>query len=94
MKNNNMGGAMEEIEIGKVIKYFSKIGVAAIRITDGELKVGDKVKFKGASTDFEQEIESMQVEHEFVEKVEKGKDVGVKVKEKVKENDKVYLIKG
>ncbi|HOP85302.1 MAG TPA: hypothetical protein PLM71_02950 [Syntrophorhabdaceae bacterium] len=85
---------MEEIEIGKVIKYFSKIGVAAIRITENELKVGDRVKFKGISTDFEQEIESMQVEHEFVERVEKGKDVGVKVKEKVKENDKVYLLKG
>jgi len=84
---------MEEIEIGKVIKYFSKIGVAAIRITEGELKVGDRIKFKGISTDFEQEIESMQVEHEFVEKVEKGKDVGVKVKEKVKENDRVYLLK-
>ncbi|MCX7966443.1 MAG: EF-Tu/IF-2/RF-3 family GTPase [Syntrophorhabdaceae bacterium] len=84
---------MEEIEIGKVIKYFSKIGVAAIRITEGELKVGDRVKFKGTSTDFEQEIESMQVEHEFVDRVEKGKDVGVKVKEKVKENDKVFLLR-
>lgn len=82
---------MEEKEIGKVMRYFSKIGVAAIRITDGELKVGDKIRIKGSSTDFEQIVESMQIEHEFVEKAEAGKDVGIKVKEKVRDNDKIYL---
>jgi putative protease len=84
---------MEGIAIGKVIRFFSKIGVAAIRITGGELKVGDTIKFKGHVTDFEQYVDSMQVEHENVEKVETGKDVGIKVKEAVKENDMVYVIK-
>jgi len=88
-----MGDYMEEIEIGKVIRFFSKIEVAAIRITAGELKVGDTIKFKGHVTDFEQYVDSMQVEHENVEKVETGKDVGIKVKEAVKENDTVYVIK-
>jgi putative protease len=88
-----MGDYMEEIAIGKVIKFFAKIGVAAIRITSGELKVGDTIKFKGHVTDFEQYVDSMQVEHENVEKVETGKDVGIKVKEAVKENDTVYVIK-
>lgn len=82
---------MEEKEIGRVMRYFSKIGVAAIRITDGELKIGDKIRIKGSSTDFEQIVESMQIEHEFVEKAEAGKDVGIKVKEKVRDNDKIYL---
>ncbi|HOJ70607.1 MAG TPA: EF-Tu/IF-2/RF-3 family GTPase [Syntrophorhabdaceae bacterium] len=82
---------MEEKEIGRVMRYFSKIGVAAIRITDGELKVGDRIRIKGSSTDFEQVVESMQIEHEFVEKAEAGKDVGIKVKEKVRDNDKIYL---
>ncbi len=82
---------MEEKEIGRVMRYFSKIGVAAIRITDGELKVGDSIRIKGSSTDFEQVVESMQIEHEFVEKAEAGKDVGIKVKEKVRDNDKIYL---
>ncbi len=83
---------MEEKEVGKVIRYFSKIGVAAIRITNDELKIGDKIRFKGTATDFEQVVESMQIEHEFVEKAEAGKDVGIKVKEKVRENDRIYLV--
>lgn len=53
---------MEKIAIGKIIKYFSKIGVAAIRITSGELKIGDTIKIKGRITDFEQTVESLQVE--------------------------------
>jgi translation elongation factor EF-1alpha len=84
---------MEEIAIGRVERFFSKIGVAAISITGGELKVGDTIKFKGHSTDFEQTVESMQVEHNNVEKVVAGEDVGIKVKEKVRDHDMVYLVK-
>jgi putative protease len=84
---------MEEVEIGKVLKYFSKIGVAAIRITDGELKKGDTIKIKGHVTDFEQVVESLQIEHESVEKVEAGKDVGIKVGGVVREHDTVYVVK-
>jgi len=84
---------MEEIAIGKVERFFSKIGVAAIKITSGELKVGDTIKFKGHSTDFEQTVESMQVEHKNVEKAVAGDDVGIKVKEKVRDHDVVYLVK-
>ncbi len=84
---------MEEMAIGKVVGYFGKIGVAAIKITNGELKIGDKIRFKGAVTDFEQEIESMQAEHENLERAEAGIDIGLKVKEKVREHDMVYLLK-
>ena len=84
---------MEEIEIGKVVGYFGKIGVAAIKITNGELKIGDKIKFKGALTDFEQEVESMQAEHENMERAEAGTDIGLKVKEKVREHDTVYVLR-
>ncbi|MCX5799510.1 MAG: hypothetical protein NTU90_08135 [Proteobacteria bacterium] len=84
---------MEEIAIGKIVGYFSKIGVAAIKMTGGTLKVGDTIKIKGHTTDIEQVVESMQVEHENVEKVEAGMDVGIKVIEKVKEHDTVYLVK-
>ncbi len=83
---------MEEKEIGIVVRYFGKIGVAAIRITDGELKVGDRIRIKGHSTDLEEEVESMQVEHESVEKVGPGTDVGIKVKERVREHDTIYLL--
>jgi len=84
---------MEEIVIGKVVKFFSKIGVAAIRIANGELNVGDTIKIRGHVTDLEQKVESMQVEHENVGTVAAGKDVGIKVRETVRENDLVYLMK-
>jgi putative protease len=84
---------MEEIVVGRVEKFFSRIGVAAIKITEGELKIGDTIRIKGHTTDFEQKIESMQVEHVPVDKAQKGQDVGIKVKEKVREGDLVYILK-
>ena len=83
---------MEE-KVGKVFKYFRKPMVAALKIEDGKVKVGDKLHFKGDHTDFVQEIESMEIEGESVEKVESGDDVGIKVKERVRPNDKVFLVK-
>jgi putative protease len=84
---------MEEIPVGKVEKFFGKIGVAAIKITAGELKVGDRIKIKGHTTDFEQTVDSMQVEHAVVQKVGVGDEVGIKVKDKVHDNDTVYVVK-
>jgi translation elongation factor EF-1alpha len=84
---------MEEVAIGTVEKYFGKIGVAAIRVTSGEMNVGDRIHIKGHSTDFEQTVESMQVEHESVQKAGPGTDVGIKVKEKVHEKDTVFVVK-
>ncbi len=83
----------EEVAVGRVEKYFGKIGVAAIKITSGELKVGDRIKIKGHSTDFEQTVESMQVEHQSVATAGVGTDVGIKVKDKVHEHDTVFVIK-
>ncbi|MFH1896345.1 MAG: translation elongation factor-like protein [bacterium] len=75
-------------EIAKVTHYFSNIGVAVIKLSKA-LKVGDTIQFKGATTDFEQEIESMQVDHENIPEAKKGDEVGLKVKEKVRVGDKV-----
>lgn len=83
---------MEEKAIGVVVRYFAKIGVAAIKITDGELKIGDRIKIKGHSTDLEETIESMQVEHKNVDIATPGMDVGLKVKDRVREHDVVYII--
>ncbi|MHB8109531.1 MAG: EF-Tu/IF-2/RF-3 family GTPase [Syntrophorhabdaceae bacterium] len=84
---------MEERAIGTVVGYFAKIGVAAIRITDGELKVGDRIRIKGHSSDVEETVESMQVEHENVDTAVPGMDVGLKVKDRVRQHDLVYLVK-
>jgi len=76
--------------IGKITHYFDKIEVGIIEITKGKLAAGDTIHVKGATTDFEQVIESMQIEHEQVEKAKKGDAVGLKVKDKVREGDEVY----
>lgn len=83
---------MPEQKVGEVMKFFSKPGVAAIKITEGVLKVGDRLKFKGHTTDFEEQIQSMQIENQSVEKAEIGQLVGIKVKERVREKDLVYKI--
>jgi len=82
---------MEEKLIGKITHYFDKISVAIIELS-GVLKVGDRVHIKGHSTDFEQDISSIQIEHEDMKKAKKGDAIGVKVDEKVREGDEVYLI--
>ena len=64
----------------------------AVNLTDGSLRVGDKILIKGHTTNFEQIIDSMQIEHKSVDKAEKGQSVGIKVKDRVRPNDVVYKI--
>lgn len=82
----------KEKEIGRVSSYFSHVGVAAIKLT-GSLKVGDKVHVKGHTTDFEVPIGSIQIERKAVKSAKKGDHIGIKVSEKVRPNDKVFLVK-
>ncbi len=83
---------MEEKLVGKVTHYFTNIGVAVVEVTNGELKIGDKIHIKGATSDFEQKIESLQIEHENVEKAKKGQSAGLKVDQQAREGDEVYKI--
>ena len=87
---------MPEVEegklIGKVTHYFDKIGVAIIELA-GPLSVGDKIRIVGGeATDFDQVVESMEIEHEKIKKAKKGDSIGVEVKEKVREGYKVYKL--
>ena len=84
---------MIEEKIGIVEHFFTNVNVAAIKITEGELKIGDTIHFVGATTDFKQKIDSMQINRDPVEIVKVGDDVGIKVKERVREHDIVYKIK-
>ena len=83
---------MPEIKVGHITHYFGKIGVAVLQSTDSGLKAGDTIHIKGHSTDFTQQVESMQVEHETVEELKKGGEVGLKVSEKVHERDEVFKV--
>ena len=83
---------MKEIEVGRVADYFKKIGVVAIEVTSEGISVGDTLHFKGHTTDFTQKVDSMQVEHENVERADVGASIGIKVKERVRTHDQVYKV--
>lgn len=78
--------------IGKVTHYFSNIEVAVVKLS-GTLSVGETIRIVGGeATDFEQLVESMEAEHQKIKKAKKGDEVGLKVKEKVREGYKVYKL--
>ena len=84
---------MVEEKIGVVEHFFTKIGVAAIRITDGERKIGDTIHIVGATTDFKQKVESMQINKQPVDVAKPGDEIGIKVIDRVREHDVVYKVK-
>jgi len=77
------------IEVGRVTHFFSKISVAVIELS-ASLAAGDTILIKGPTTDFEQVVESMQIEHENIEKAEAGQSIGLKVEQRVREGDIAY----
>lgn len=83
---------MAEQKIGFVTHYFGKIGVAALKITAGELSVGDTIHVKGHTSDFTQTVDSMQIEHASVEVARIGDEVALKTAEYVRENDEVFKV--
>jgi hypothetical protein len=88
------GVAMAEEEIGKVTHYFSKIGVAAIQITQGSLSVGDTIHVKGHTSDFTQRIDTMQIDGKSVAAATAGQSVGIQVPEHAREHDAVFKVTG
>ena len=83
---------MERVKIGEVFHFFGKIGVAAIRLTDGPLAVGDTIQIQGPSTNLTEVVGSLQMEHATVPLAERGQEVGVRVKDRAREKDLVYKV--
>ncbi len=83
---------MPEQKVGEVVKFFAKPSVAAIKILEGELRVGDRIKIKGHTTDFEDQVSSIEIDNKPVEKAAPGQLVGIKVKDRVREKDIVWKI--
>ena len=81
---------VKEKEVGRVSTYFSHVGVAAIKVSD-KLKVGDTIHIKGHTTDFKQKVSGMQIQKGSVKEAKKGDHVGIKVSDKVRPNDSVFL---
>ena len=82
---------MSDEEVGRVDRYFRKVGVAALELT-GDLSIGDRIRFSGATTDFEMDVDSMQIDLNPVESAGAGDDVGIKVPERVRPNDRVIRV--
>ena len=83
---------MAEEQVAVIVKFFAKPSVAALEVTNGTITKGDLLKYKGHTTDFTEEISSMEIDNESVDEVKAGDLVGVKVKERVREGDKVYKV--
>jgi putative protease len=77
--------------IGKITHYFPHVEVAVIKLSRA-IKVGDKIRIVGGETDFEQEVESMEVDHKKIKTAKKSDDVGLKISQKVREGYKVYKL--
>ena len=83
---------MAEEQVAVIVKFFAKPSVAALEVTNGTIRRGDLLKYKGHTTDFTEEISSMEIDNQPVDEVKVGDLVGVKVKERVREGDKVYKV--
>ena len=79
-------------EIGVVVGFYVHPSVAAIKITKGVLKTGDTIKIEGHTTNLEQVVESIQIEHETIQEAKPGDDIGIKVKDRVRPHDKIYKL--
>ena len=83
---------MTEEEVGVIVKFFAKPSVAAIEVTGGGIKVGDMLKYQGHTTDFTEQVTSMQIDNNPVVEAKAGDLVGIRVKERVREHDKVLKV--
>ena len=83
---------MEKQLIGEISNFFRNISVAAFEMTNGKLQIGDHIQIKGGTTDFSCKVESIQLDHKSVEVANSGDDIGIKVDQKARRGDKVYLI--
>ena len=90
------GKKVEKKEEGKCVgcveHYYSKLGVGIVKLKE-PLKKGDKIKIKGHTTDLEEDVDSIQINHEDVDEAKKGDVIGIKVPDKVREDDAVYKVK-
>jgi len=82
---------VEKKLVGKIAHYFTKIGVGVIELSD-ELKVGDRISIEGATTNLQQTVRSMQIEHKDVQSASAGDAIGLRVDQRVREGDLVYKL--
>ena len=83
---------MAEQKVGEVVKFFSKPSVAAVKITDGEVRIGDTLKFTGHTKDMAMPLDSMEVNNQKVLRAIAGDYIGIKVTDRVRPGDQVFKV--
>lgn len=83
--------AEKEKEIGKVVHWYDKIGVAVIKLA-GPLKVGERIKVRRGDTEFEETVVSMQLKYKPVEAGKKGEEIAVKLESQAKDGAHVFKV--
>ena len=83
-----------EKRVGVVTHYYSHLNVAVVKLDQGSLQVGDPIRIKGHTTDLQQRVESMQIEHQAIQRAEIGQEFGLKVTDHVREHDVVSKVLG
>lgn len=85
---------MSDQKLGQVTHYYDKIGVAVIKLTKGDLKIGDSLKLIDKNgQEFTQEVSSMQIEHAGIDIAKSGDEFGLKVDQPPKDKSSVVKIK-
>lgn len=83
---------MAEQLIGTVTHFFKGPSVAVVQLSDGELATGDQVRFVGHTTDFTEQVTSMEVNHVKVERAQAGDEVAIQVVARARPHDKVFKV--
>src|SRR6266704_4134721 len=91
-RNHASAMPLERKKVGEVFHFYTKIGVAAIRVTEDGIAIGDTVQIQGPSTNLEQTVDALQIEHAVVSRAGTGQEVGMKVRDRVREKDFVYKL--
>ena len=84
------GASLEEA--GIITHFFPKVDAAVVKLTKGAISVGDTIVIKGHTSDFKEKVQSIQLDHVPIQDAEKGMEIGLKVKAKVREHDVVYKV--
>lgn len=84
--------AIAEQRVGVVIHYYSHLSVAVVKLDQGALQVGDSIHIKGHTTDLQQQVESIQIEHQPIQRADMGQECALKVTDHVREHDIVYKL--
>ncbi len=92
-KSSGNAGTIKRLQLGKVVHYYPEVEVASLNLIHRELELGDKILIEGKTTYLEEVVNSIEIDGKQIKRAGKGQEVGIKVSNRVRKNDKVFLIR-